>query len=79
MDDNIKLLVAKQKIIHRYRCSECKDIFSNIDDMVFDINVNKVYCYRCKGYSAPLQTIPKPYASPPSETELHPTHLGNFF
>jgi len=71
MSKDTTLLIAKQKLMHRYRCTNCGDIHSKISDMVFDINENKVYCFECAGYSAPLQIIPDPYAAPPSEVEMH--------
>ena len=79
MDDDSKLLIARQKLIHRYMCAKCENIHSNVSDMVFDINENKVYCYSCAGYSAPLQIVPKPYAPPPAETELYPAHTWHIF
>jgi len=71
MSEDTTLLIAKQKLMHRYRCTDCGNIHSNIGDMVFDIIENQVYCYSCAGYSAPLQIIPDPYAAPPSEVEMH--------
>ena len=71
MSEDTTLLIAKQKLMNRYRCTDCGNIHSNIGDMVFDIVDNKVYCYSCAGYSAPLQIIPDPYAAPPSEVEMH--------
>ena len=71
MSVNLKL-PPQHNPVHRYRCAMCGSIFSDIRDMVFDINENKVFCYSCAGYSAPLQVIPDPYAPSPAGAELHP-------
>jgi hypothetical protein len=72
MSGELKLLLAKQKLMQRFGCGDCGKIYSKYWDMVFEMNENKGYNFSSAGYSAPLQSVPDSNATALAEAEVYP-------